>query len=73
MPTGFDIFAAAFATNVLPDGVAANQNHDVARPNAAEDGKGAPDETKRLQQPKTGRRRSRPRSSPTPPPSVLGT
>jgi hypothetical protein len=68
MPTGFDIFAAVFAANVLPGGVAANQNHEVARPSTAEDGKTSQDETE-LQQPKTGRRRSRPRSSLTPPPS----
>jgi hypothetical protein len=71
MPNGFDIFAAVFATNVLPGGVAANQNHEAARPNTVEDGEAAHDETKRLQRLKTGRRMSRPRSSPTPPPSVF--
>jgi len=70
MPTGFDIFAAVFATNVLPGGVAANQNRDVARPNMAEDGTASHEETE-LQRLKTGRRRSQPRSSLIPPPSVF--
>ena len=35
MTTGFDIFAAAFATNVPPGGVAATASHDGATSRAA--------------------------------------
>ena len=70
MPTGFDIFAAVFAANALPGGVAANRNRNVVHP-TAEVGEVAQDDAQKLQRLKTGPRRSQSRSSSTPPPSVL--